>query len=375
MAARREAKTLKRRGTDPNQPNRLLYIIEQFQRSHLEGHVGVLINAFHGWGFAVDVLTDSIVGDLTDQDGLTVAAVGSSHQFRKFVLRNHRRYRLALVYNHRRPNTTLALLALTRRLSYIIKTDHAAVPLAFTFRPRRMAWRLIGSYVPLRLAAVVLAESSRLADASARVTRSPIVEFPNGVWEGDAQRVPEPTGEERTLLFLGRLDPIKNLPLLIRSFAAANPPGWKLRIVGPDADDDLRQELQRLVEDLRVQGAVELGGAVYGSDKDREFTIAAALVLPSRSEGGPQVVLEAMVRGRPVIASSVGQIPEQIGDAGLLVPPSDGDALTDAIRTLTSDRELRLALARRGKERALVLFSWERSLDRFRAALEARRLV
>ena len=87
-------------------------------------------------------------------------------------------------------------------------------------------------------------------------------------------------------------------------------------------------------------------------------------------------VLEAMAAGVPVVTSNRSALPEVAGDAALLVDPENTDALTDALRKLTTDEELRTRLAKQGKERAQI-FTWDTAVDRtwqvYRDLLNGRR--
>ena len=96
------------------------------------------------------------------------------------------------------------------------------------------------------------------------------------------------------------------------------------------------------------------------------FERAEVVVVPSLGEGFGMVALEAMERGRPVIASAVGGLPEIVDDGvtGLLVPPGDADALGAAIRELAGDRARAAAMGAVGRARALEQFSQERCTDR-----------
>ena len=91
---------------------------------------------------------------------------------------------------------------------------------------------------------------------------------------------------------------------------------------------------------------------------------ADVFVQPSLSEGMPNAVLEAMAASRPVVASSVGGIPELIvdGESGILVPPADPRALAAAVARLLVDRALAVCLATAAAKRARELFSFDRVL-------------
>ena len=96
---------------------------------------------------------------------------------------------------------------------------------------------------------------------------------------------------------------------------------------------------------------------------------AAVVVVPSLGEGFGMVALEAMERGRAVVASDVGGLPEIVADGvtGLLVPPGDVDALARAIAELAGDPDRAAELGAAGRVRALVEFSQERCTGRIAA--------
>lgn len=97
--------------------------------------------------------------------------------------------------------------------------------------------------------------------------------------------------------------------------------------------------------------------------KIAEFDIG---VLTSRDDPFPLVVLETMLMGVPVVAFDVGGVREQIGDAGILVPPEDVDAFADAVTTLLTDADLRKALGAAARERARSLYSTSAFSERVR---------
>lgn len=185
-----------------------------------------------------------------------------------------------------------------------------------------------------------------------------VVEIPFGV---DLPAIAAPSPAEtadRTLLFLGRLHPIKNLQTLISAFVEAAPKEWNLRLAGPD-EDGYREVLEALVARLGAQNRVSFAGAVYGSVKERELAAAQALVLPSFTENFGAVVVEALAMGRPVIASQ--GTPWQILEderCGWWVA-SDREGLSKGIDELVRTPPLALAsMGERGRDLVKRNFSW-----------------
>ncbi|MFP4170067.1 MAG: glycosyltransferase family 4 protein [Methanomassiliicoccales archaeon] len=172
---------------------------------------------------------------------------------------------------------------------------------------------------------------------------------PNGV---DSPRE-VPDGEEDFLLFLGRLVSLKGLHILIESMRLVDS---RLIIAGSGPEE---RRLGRLVVKHGLEDRVELKGRVSEEEKERLLSSCKMFVLPSLSEAYGIAAAEAMAYGKPVVASSVGGLPEVVGDAGVLVPPRDPGSLARAIRELQDDPDLRHRLGRRARERAM-LYSWER---------------
>jgi glycosyltransferase involved in cell wall biosynthesis len=184
---------------------------------------------------------------------------------------------------------------------------------------------------------------------------------------------PSPPPEAPRLAVVGRLIPIKGHDTLLRALADVRRavPGITLEVAGAgDLDGELRATTAR----LGLDEAVSFLGHV--TDVEDVFERAEIIVVPSFGEGFGMVALEAMERGRAVIASAVGGLPEIVDDGrtGLLVPPSDAGALAAAIGGLAGDPARAAAFGAAGRERALAEFSQDRCTDRtaelYRAALE-----
>jgi glycosyltransferase involved in cell wall biosynthesis len=135
------------------------------------------------------------------------------------------------------------------------------------------------------------------------------------------------------VLFVGRLDTTKGIVELLEAFAslASRRPNLRLAYVG---DGPGREQLRCKIKDLRLEGRVRLADACPSEKVPRWLAAANVLALPSYSEGCPNVVIEALSCGRPVIATNVGGIPELVNEkSGILVAPRDSRALAGAIDT------------------------------------------
>jgi glycosyltransferase involved in cell wall biosynthesis len=172
--------------------------------------------------------------------------------------------------------------------------------------------------------------------------------------------------DARIVLFVGEIAERKNVLLLVEAFAKARSavPEARLLLVGSPGLGS--SDVARAVDRLGVSRSVIQLGHVPQPIAEALIATADALVLPSVDEGFGFPALEAMSVGTAVIASEAGSIPEVVGEAGLLVPVNDAQALCAAIVHLITDDERRVELGRRGQERAAG-FSW---LDAARRTIE-----
>ena len=155
---------------------------------------------------------------------------------------------------------------------------------------------------------------------------------------------------------IGRLSAEKGQANFLRAFeqVARQRPDVRALIVGDGPD---RNDLQRLTQDLGLGSRVIFTG--YQRDVRKYYEATSVLVVPSKSEGMPNVVLEAMVFGVPIVSTRVGGVPEIIQDGknGLLVPPQDPVKLTEAVLEVIADTTLAQRLARTAREETLAKFS------------------
>jgi glycosyltransferase involved in cell wall biosynthesis len=152
----------------------------------------------------------------------------------------------------------------------------------------------------------------------------------------------EPAAERRGLVFAGRLTRQKALGTALEALARV--PGADLLVLGDGPD---RPRLERHAAELGLNGRVQFAGSVPRAEVLSALASAQALVLSSDWENFPHTAVEALALGTPLIATSVGGVPEIVTDGlnGLLVPPNRPDELAAAIERFLGSAELREHLA------------------------------
>jgi glycosyltransferase involved in cell wall biosynthesis len=147
----------------------------------------------------------------------------------------------------------------------------------------------------------------------------------------------------RVMLFLSRIAPKKNLPMLLNAFAAVVKlrPEWKLLIAGGDEKGHIH-EVRRLIKDLQIDDSVNLIGPAYGHDKACALTSASLFVLPSHSEGLPIAVLEAMEYGKPVLITDGWTLPVKTSAKFGWRVPVDQKSIELALREAMSTPDVTL---------------------------------
>ena len=185
----------------------------------------------------------------------------------------------------------------------------------------------------------------------------------NGIELRDFAEAEPYTDPEHYILGIGRLVPQKGFDVLLRAFARAELPGWKLLIAGEGSE---REPLERLIVQLGLQGQAKLIGRVDRKAAAALFLGSAFFVLPSRMEPLGIVNLEAMAAGKPVIASRVGGVPEIVkeGETGLLFPAEDEGALCEAMVRLASSPGLRERFGAAARV-AVEEFTWPAIADQY----------
>jgi glycosyltransferase involved in cell wall biosynthesis len=201
--------------------------------------------------------------------------------------------------------------------------------------------------------------------------------FPESPATQEAIRNRLAPGGEGFVLFCGSLEPRKDVPTLLRAFARATDVRGRFRLVLVGGTGRASPEIAALAEEMGLQESMTLEGYVGIAQLRGLYSAAALFVLPSLYEGFGLPILEAMACGTPVVAANTSSLPEVVGDAGLLVPPGDPEALAAAMTRVLEDAHLAADLRRRGLNWA-KLFTWEetaaRTLAVYRAVAAERRV-
>ncbi len=255
--------------------------------------------------------------------------------------------------------------------------DAAAIVYPETY-PRRGRWfHTRGSIAAANRADVVIAPTIAAADeVSSRtpIPRERIRVIPHGVTQragGEglvaATRATLGIGEEPFVLWVGTLEPRKNLPVLVEAFRLVVKEldlPHRLVLVGPtgwlDTADTIREPVEALGDRVRVTGAIRA---------DRLLALyrgADLFAFPSLHEGFGLPVLEAMAQSTAVLCADIPVLHEIGGDAARYANPQDPVAWADAMSELLRDDDARENLSRSGRVRAAA-FTWERCIDRTRA--------
>ncbi len=165
-----------------------------------------------------------------------------------------------------------------------------------------------------------------------------------------------------TVLFVGRLEPRKGIDVLVEAFKKVleHCPQTKLRLVGGDhiyfvdgKQHVFTEDLQKKVQRDHLQSSVEFVGKVDLTKLPRYYQAGTICVVPSRFDNLPNVCLEAMACGKPVVASICGGLPEMIEDGvhGLLVPPEDSQQLSEALITLLKNPAMAANMGQNARKR------------------------
>jgi glycosyltransferase involved in cell wall biosynthesis len=260
-------------------------------------------------------------------------------------------------------------------LPYIVSLRGGDVP---GFRPYDFA-RQHRILAPLlrrvwRRATAVVANSAGLRKlGQAFEAKVPVLEIPNGV-DLDKFQIGNRDWKSPRLLFVGRIVYQKGIDLLLLALAELREIPWSLQIVG---DGPSLEQFRNQASELKIADRVSFSGWQSRQDLPNTYRNANLFVNPSRHEGMPNTVLEAMASGLPVLASRISGNEELVTEeTGVLFPPEDSLALQNALRELLPNAELREKMGAAARKRVEAQYSWDKVaqayLDLMNSAMELR---
>lgn len=278
-----------------------------------------------------------------------------------------------LLHNHR-----LAVFAVQRRIPRIVSTRGMLEPWAAGHKrlKKNIAWWLYQRRDLQRAQLVHTTATQEACNLKRLRLGVPACVIPNGV---DVPEINSKGGETtkalsasgwRTALFLGRIYPVKGLPMLIEAWARVRPVGWRLQIAGPD-EAGHRAEVERAVSVAGLRDVVSFLGPVEGEAKTAAFFGAELLVLPSHSESFGMAVAEALAHGVPVLTTTGTPWAEltERGCGWWVAPTVDG--IADGLRQATSQEAAALrTLGAKGRAWVVAEFGWETVANKFLRAYE-----
>ena len=181
---------------------------------------------------------------------------------------------------------------------------------------------------------------------------------------------PETRPSQPYMLFVGTMEPRKNLENILRALRLLIETGTgSHRLVIAGNQGWKNEDVHRLLREPTIASHVDVLGRVSNERLVSLYGNADFVVAPSLYEGFGLVVLEAMSLGTPVLTANISSLPEVAGGAAILVDPADVEAIATAMRRLIEDRDLRQELSHRGRNRARV-FSWDKASDSTLEVLE-----
>lgn len=247
---------------------------------------------------------------------------------------------------------------LLARVPVLVATEQALDPY------KRAHHRAIDRLLARRSAAVVCASEAILARLAERgVPREKLVRIYNGVRVPPAPRA---AFEPDLVVTASRLDPVKDIPTLVRAVARI---GARLDIIG---EGEARPAIAAEIARAGPAAAARIRLLGYLADPLPAIARGAVFALASRTEGFGVAIAEAMALGLPVVASRVDGIVEVVEDGrtGLLVPPGDAAAFAAAIAALLGDPDRARAMGEAGRGRVQDRFSAERMVREYESLFE-----
>jgi len=235
------------------------------------------------------------------------------------------------------------------------------------------------SRLVLNSADAVIALTDDMKNEVQKNCKKNIIVIPNGISLGKYKELPKQVirdkfkihPDEKIIVFVGSLRPVKGLKYLIEAFKIINKknPMARLFLVG---DGPERHSLEDIAEKDGLKAKVNFIGQIENDEIPKYMAAADIFVLPSLSEGFPGVVLEAMASGLPIVATKVRGLPEIVkdGENGFLVEPENPGQIAEKALALLGGDKLREKISNNNKEKAKG-YSWEKVIDKIEKAYSA----
>jgi glycosyltransferase involved in cell wall biosynthesis len=271
-------------------------------------------------------------------------------------------------------NHQLANLAAARGLPRVVSTCGMLAPWALQHKrwKKRLAWWLYQRRDVARASCHHTTAAAEAIHVQRLKLGVPVRVIPNGVDVPEVSWKARRVGGEhaarngkKTALFLGRIYPVKGLPMLIEAWAHVRPHGWRLQIVGPD-EAGHRAEVETAVFAAGLDEVVSFADPLEGSAKQEVFFDADLFVLPTQSENIGMAIGEALAHGLPVLTTTGAPWPmlPQRGCGWWVEPTVEG--LAAGLRQATAlDAATLQAMGAKGREFVSAAFGWERVAGQF----------
>jgi glycosyltransferase involved in cell wall biosynthesis len=258
-------------------------------------------------------------------------------------------------------NHALAALAKRDRVPRVVSPRGALEPWAMAHKAlkKKIAWALYQKRDLLctdRLHATAESEASNIRR---HLPSASVTVIPNGIDAPSLEPAPcRPVASPRVALFVGRIYPVKGLPMLVDAWAKVRPQGWVLRIAGPD-EGGHRSEVEQRIRERGLCDAVVFLGPLAGEDKARAYAEADLFILPTLSENFGIVVGEALAAGVPVLSTRGAPWPSLIQEGcGWWVEISVEGLATGLRAAVALDSERLRAMGIRGRRFVKSTLGW-----------------
>ena len=299
----------------------------------------------------------------TFPQGVGPRRLGRSPAMRRWLASAAKTGTIDLIHNHSlwmMPNVYPGWVSRRSHVPLVVSPRGTLSAWAFASgsKVKKVFWPLLQQPALRATACFHATANSEYEDIRRMGFKQPIVVIPNGV------DIPAPPGrnnnsETRTLLFLGRIHPIKGVDMLLKAWRAVSSrfPEWQLRIVGPDNDGYLGR-MQNLATKLKL-ARVEFSGPLYGEAKLKAYRDAELFVLPTHSENFGMTVAESLAAGTPAIVSKRGAWGGLVSEgAGWWIDIGVDPLVACFEAALAQPREALRTMGERGRDWMRRDFSW-----------------